>query len=180
MKNMLIAFLFCTCILLPSCIDNSPYKSELTEILRETSFNKKVLSNIDQYEIIGKILEDNMDMLLTNNDRGLVFKSNNDEGVKGFYPRIKITNDEIQSLVVDKISPVFMGLLDKEILKSIHVNKDGLIMFHIKSERIQKYSTNHNENIFNQKRSTKNAIAKDTLIRDKWYYNINLDRDYGW
>jgi len=161
--------------LLIGCVDNNPYTEELTEKLSKIPFNEKVIENIHQFDSLEIILVENKNLLFAENNR-LVFRSLKNGSI-GFFPGINET--ELNRPILEKIKPIFIDLAKKGVLKSIHMmERKSPIMFHIENNFIYEYSTNHNENLFNQKRSTEGIIAKDTLLLNKFYYHINLDRDY--
>lgn len=170
----LVIFIYAGCI---SDVDDSPYTEELNEILQRTPFNEKVINNIHLFDSLETILVDNMDVILNDTISQIRLYSRN-KGMRGVFSHSIPLTDKSDH-IIGAIEKVYTQLMDQEAIVEAIFKRDSTINCITKRDYIHQYPAKYFENLFNRKQK-KCLVAKDTLLSNKWYHHITLDRHYGW
>ena len=180
LEILFIIFLF-SLILWSSYNDTQEYIDERTEILKNTPFDQRVISSIDKFESIRKLLILNKEAFIGTEENGIIsFKR------IGQKETLRLHRQKVDSLpnYLKKVELLVKELVREGIFRGVHLNRDSSIMFVIQSTYISEYPSDLNKNLFKGKKyklrtSRGTNVGKDTLLNDDWIYRIYVDRRYG-
>jgi hypothetical protein len=163
---------FLLLLTLLSCKNPKDFKSDF----EKHKFDQAVISNLPQYDTLRQIILNNYDSFnLSNTNFSFTYIYNFDTAtqISGH------SNSDVPEIVYPKTVQLFKGI-GKENIFGFTISKDSTFEILVRNTHLTKYFLDVRERLYwypstNKIRKTEFPI-KDTLLTDKWQYQIWFDK----
>jgi len=171
-SNMKTLTLFLLLLTVLSCKNSNDFKSDF----EKHKFDQSVINNLPRYDTLRQIILNNYDsfnLSNANNSFTYIYNFDTSSQISGY------SNSDVPEIIYPKIVKLFKGIA-KENIFGFTISKDSSFEILVRNTHLTKYFLDVRERLYWYPTSGKSVKTefptKDTMITDRWQYQICFDK----
>jgi len=171
-SNIKTLTLFLLLLTVLSCKNSNDFKSDF----EKHKFDQSVINNLPRYDTLRQIILNNYDsfnLSNANNSFTYIYNFDTSSQISGY------SNSDVPEIIYPKIVKLFKGIA-KENIFGFTISKDSSFEILVRNTHLTKYFLDVRERLYWYPTSGKSVKTefptKDTMITDRWQYQICFDK----